>query len=146
MNEAVKPATLKPAAAPAPPEHLQALKPLTPDEINTVVATVKADPELGPGVLFENIDLREPTPAEYRAHLEGISCCRARRASTSTILRSTASRQLIVSIADKAIIRRKHFPTARAGFMVEQMLSVEVNARRTIRALSKPAASAASRK
>jgi primary-amine oxidase len=126
MNEAVKPATLKPAAAPAPPEHLQALKPLTPDEINTVVATVKADPELGPGVLFENIDLREPTPAEYRAHLEGISLPREARVNVNH-LEVHGVWQLIVSIADKAIIRRKHFPTARAGFMVEQMLSVEVN-------------------
>ncbi|TXI01104.1 MAG: hypothetical protein E6Q76_17610, partial [Rhizobium sp.] len=58
-------------AAPPPPTYLKALSPLTADEIRAVTAVVMADPELGTGALFENIDLREPTPAEYRAHLQG---------------------------------------------------------------------------
>ncbi|TXI12017.1 MAG: primary-amine oxidase, partial [Rhizobium sp.] len=35
--------------------------------------------------------------------------------------------QLIVSLSGRSIVSRKHFATARAAFMVEQMLSVEVN-------------------
>src|SRR5690349_16147168 len=126
MNEAVNPATLKGAAAPPPPAHLQALKPLTPDEINLVVGIIKADPELGKDVLFENIDLREPTPDEYRAHLAGRSMPREARVNVNHV-DVKGVWQLFVSLRDKKIVRRKHFPTARAGFMVEQMLSVEVN-------------------
>lgn len=32
-----------------PPRYLQALAPLSPDEIKAVVETIKADPDLGPG-------------------------------------------------------------------------------------------------
>ena len=127
MNHAVAPAALKKgAAAPPPPGHLKALAPLTPEEINTVVAIVKADPELGEDVLFENIDLREPTPAEYRAYLEGRALPREARVNVNHLDRAGVW-QLIVSLAQKTVIRRRQFPTARAGFMVEQMLSVEVN-------------------
>ena len=58
-------------AAPPPPAHLQALAPLTPDEIRAAVTTVKADPELGPGALYETIELKEPTPAEFWNHAAG---------------------------------------------------------------------------
>ena len=126
MNEAVNPATLKGAAAPPPPAHLNALKPLTPDEISAVVAVVKADPELGKDVLFENIDLREPTPTEYRAYLAGTPMPREARVNVNHI-DVPGVWQLFVSISGKKIVKRKHFPTARAGFMVEQMMSVEVN-------------------
>lgn len=127
MNQTVHPATAKAGvAAPPPPTYLQALSPLTADEIRVVAGVIKADPELGPDALFENIDLREPTPAEYRAHVEGKTLPRQARVNVNHLDRPGVW-QLIVSLADKAIVSRKHFPTARAGFMVEQMLSVEVN-------------------
>lgn len=127
MNQTVHPAAAQAGvAAPPPPTHLQALSPLTADEIRVVADVVRADPELGPSALFENIDLREPTPAEYRAHLEGKTLPREARVNVNHLDRPGVW-QLIVSLADKAIIGRKHFPTARAGFMVEQMMSVEVN-------------------
>ena len=64
MNQTVHPAAAQAGvAAPPPPTYLQALSPLTVDEIRVVADVIKADPELGPSALFENIDLREPTPA-----------------------------------------------------------------------------------
>ncbi|RKD67914.1 primary-amine oxidase [Rhizobium sp. WW_1] len=127
MNQIVHSATTQTsAAAPPPPAYLKALSPLSADEIRAVTAVIKADPELGPDILFENIDLREPTPSEHRAHLEGQTLPRQARVNVNHLDRPGVW-QLIVSLADKSIVSRKHFPTARAGFMVEQMLSVEVN-------------------
>lgn len=127
MNQTVHPATAQAGVvAPPPPTYLKALSPLTADEIRIVADVVKANPELGPAALFENIDLREPTPAEYRAHLEGKTLPREARVNVNHIDKPGVW-QLIISLADKSIVGRKHFPTARAGFMVEQMLSVEVN-------------------
>ncbi|MFJ6324830.1 MULTISPECIES: primary-amine oxidase [unclassified Rhizobium] len=127
MNQTVHSAIAQAGvAAPPPPAYLQALSPLTADEIRVVTAVIKADPELGPDALFENIDLREPTPAEYRAHLEGQTLPRQARVNVNHLDRPGVW-QLIVSLTDRSIVGRKHFPTARAGFMVEQMLSVEVN-------------------
>lgn len=127
MNHAVQTATIRAGvAAPLPPTHLQALAPLAPDEIRLVVEVIRADAELGAEALFENIDLREPTPSEYRAYLEGNALPREARVNVNHLDRPGVW-QLIVSLADKSVVRRKHFPTARAGFMVEQMLSVEVN-------------------
>lgn len=129
MNEAVNPATLKGVAAPPPPAHLSALAPLTPDEIASAVAVVRADAALGKDVLFENIDLREPTPSEYRAYLDGAALPREARVNVNH-LDVPGVWQLVVSLADKTIVRRKHFPNAKAAFMVEQMGSVEVNVKK----------------
>ncbi|MDE1995841.1 MAG: primary-amine oxidase, partial [Rhizobiaceae bacterium] len=127
MNHTVQTASMQAGAAAAPPpSHLRALSPLTPDEIRTVVDVVRADADLGAEVLFENIDLREPTPTEYRAYLEGKPLPREARVNVNH-LDKPGVWQLIVSLAAKSVVGRKHFPTARAGFMVEQMLSVEVN-------------------
>ena len=61
----------KGVAALPPPRYLQALAPLSPDEIKLTVDVVKADADLGRGALFGNLDLREPTPAEWRDHTSG---------------------------------------------------------------------------
>jgi primary-amine oxidase len=127
MNQIVHSATTQAGvAAPPPPTYLKALSPLSAEEIRVVTAVIKADAALGPDALFENIDLREPPPAEYRAHVEGKNLPRQARVNVNHLDRPGVW-QLIVSLADKSIVSRKHFPTARAGFMVEQMLSVEVN-------------------
>ncbi len=126
MNHIVHPVATKAGIAAPPPPYLKALFPLSADEIRAVTSVVTADPELGAGALFENIDLREPTPAEYRAYLAGQPLPRQARVNVNHLDRPGVW-QLIISLADKSIASRKHFPTARAGFMVEQMLSVEVN-------------------
>jgi primary-amine oxidase len=126
MNHTVDPsATRAGVAAAPPPGYLQALLPLTPDEIRSVVEVVKSDPELGLGVLFENIEIREPTPNAYRAHLEGKSLPREARINVNH-LDKPGVWQLIVSVPDRKVLARKHFPTARAAFQVAQMMGVEV--------------------
>jgi primary-amine oxidase len=133
MNHAVDPsATRAGVAAAPPPGYLQALLPLTPDEIRSVVEVVKSDPELGPGVLFENIEIREPTPDAYRAHLEGKPLPREARINVNH-LDKPGVWQLTVSVPDRKIIARKHFPTARAAFQVAQMMGVEVAVKADLR-------------
>jgi hypothetical protein len=47
--------------------YLTALAPLGPEEITAVVTIIKAVPELAAKTLFQTIELKESTSAEYRA-------------------------------------------------------------------------------
>ena len=114
----------KGVAAPPPPRYLQVLAPLTPAEIGTAVSAIKADPELGPGALFGNVDLREPTPQEWRDHLEGTGFRRQARVNISHKDRPGVW-QAIVDLDANRIISRRNFPTAKSAFQVEQLLDVE---------------------
>jgi primary-amine oxidase len=111
-------------AALPPPRYLQALAPLSPAEINAAVAVIKADAELGPGALHGNLDLREPTPDEWRAHLAGTQLRREARLNISHKDRPGVW-MVIVSLDANAIVSRRHFPTAKSAFQVEQLLDVE---------------------
>jgi primary-amine oxidase len=116
----------KPARASAhrPPQHLQALAPLSPEEIRAIVDGVKADAELGPGALFGNLDLREPTPEEWRDHLAGKTFAREGRVNVSHKDRPGVW-MVIVSPERRAILSRRYFPTSHSAFQVEQLLNVE---------------------
>jgi len=103
---------------------LQVLAPLTPAEIGTAVSAIKADPELGPGALFGNVDLREPTPQEWRDHLEGTGFRRQARVNISHKDRPGVW-QAIVDLDANRIVSRRNFPTAKSAFQVEQLLDVE---------------------
>jgi len=107
-----------------PPRYLQALAPLNPDEIRAVVETIKADPDLGPGALFGNLDLREPTPQMWRDHLVGKHLVREARVNISHKDRPGVW-MVIVSITAKAITSRVYHPTSHSAFQVEQLLDVE---------------------
>ncbi|CAN7688471.1 primary-amine oxidase [Devosia sp. LjRoot16] len=111
-------------AALPPPRYLQALAPLSPAEINAAVAVIKADVELGPGALYGNLDLREPTPDEWRAHLAGTQLKREARLNISHKDRPGVW-MVIVSLETNTIVSRRHFPTAKSAFQVEQLLDVE---------------------
>jgi primary-amine oxidase len=111
-------------AAPLPPAYLQALAPLTPEEIAAVVAAVKADPELGPGALYETIELKEPTPAAFRDHVGGKSLPREARINISHRDRPGVWK-MTVSLAERRILTKKHFPTARPAVQVEQLMDVQ---------------------
>lgn len=111
-------------AALPPPRYLQVLTPLTPDEIKRTVAAIKADADLGPGALYGNLDLREPTPTEWRAHLSGTRLPREARINISHKERPGVW-MVIVSLETNAIVSRRHFPTAKSAFQVEQLLDVE---------------------
>ena len=89
MVAATHPATG--VAAPPPPAYLQALAPLTPEEIRTVVDVIKADPQLGPGALYETIELREPTPAAFRDHVAGKTLSREARMKTPNSLPASSA-------------------------------------------------------
>jgi primary-amine oxidase len=111
-------------AAPPPPRYLQAVAPLTPEEITITVNAIKADPELGPLALYGNIDLREPTPTEWREHLAGRPFPREARANISHKDRPGVW-MLIIDIASKSIRWKRNFPTHKNAFQVEQLLDVE---------------------
>ena len=111
------------AAAP-PPAYLQALAPLSADEIRAVVAVVKADPELGPGALYETIELREPTPGEFRGHVAGKAMAREARINISHRDRPGVWK-MTVSLAERRILTKKHFPTSRPAVQVEQLMDVQ---------------------
>jgi primary-amine oxidase len=111
-------------AAPPPPAYLQALAPLTPDEIRAVVTTVKADPELGPAALYETIELKEPTPAEFWNHAAGRPFAREARINVSHRDRPGVW-IMTVSLAETRILTRRHFPNARPAVQVEQLLAVQ---------------------
>jgi primary-amine oxidase len=111
-------------AALPPPHYLQALAPLSADEIGVAVDVIKADPELGPGALYGNLDLREPTPQAWRDHLAGKTLPREARINISHKDRPGVW-MVIVSFEQRAIVSRRHFPTAKSAFQVEQLLDVE---------------------
>jgi primary-amine oxidase len=125
MND-VDQAAYSPAgvAAPPPPAYLRALAPLTTAEIETVVAVVKADPELGEGALFETIELKEPTPDVFHAHVTGTEMPREARVGISHRDRPGVWK-MTVSLAEKRILTKQNFPTARPMVQVEQLMSVE---------------------
>ncbi|MET3896187.1 primary-amine oxidase [Devosia sp. UYZn731] len=111
-------------AALPPPAYLRALAPLGPDEIKAVVDVIKADPELGPGALFGNIDLREPSPQAWRDYLGGKPLLREARINISHKDRPGVW-QAYVATDKPAITFRRNFPTAHSAFQVEQLLDVE---------------------
>jgi primary-amine oxidase len=115
---------VKGIAAPPPPRYLQALAPLSPEEIRIAVDAIKADADLGPGALYGNLDLREPTPHEWRDHLAGKTLPREARINISHKDRPGVW-MVIVSIGNRAIASSRHFPTAKSAFQVEQLLDVE---------------------
>jgi len=110
--------------APPPPAYLRVLAPLTPDEIRTVVDTIKADPALGPGALYETIELREPTPHAFREHIAGQTLPREARINISHRDRPGVWK-MTVSLAEGRILTRKHFPNARPAVQVEQLMDVQ---------------------
>ncbi|WP_084587463.1 primary-amine oxidase [Devosia riboflavina] len=111
-------------AAPPPPSYLQALAPLSAAEINSAVNAIKTDADLGPGALFGNIDLREPSPQEWRDHLAGKAFRREARLNISHLDRPGVW-MVFVALDNGAITFRRHFPTSHSAFQVEQLLDVE---------------------
>lgn len=125
MNHIADTTTLQTGVAAAPPPaYLQALSPLTALEIRTVTDIIKADADLGPAALFGNLDLREPTPQEWRDHLAGKPFERQARINISHKPRPGVW-MVIVSLDNPRIVSRRHFPTAKSAFQVEQLLGVE---------------------
>ncbi len=111
-------------AAPPPPTYLRALAPLDPDEIRAAVATVVADPDLGPDALFETIELREPTPEAFRALAGGTPLPREARVNVFHRDRPGVW-TVFVQLDESRITARKHAPTARPAVQVDQLLGVE---------------------
>ena len=111
-------------AAPPPPSYLQALAPLSAAEINSAVNAIKTDADLGPGALFGNIDLREPSPQEWRDHLAGKAFRREARLNISHLDRPGVW-MVFVALDNGAVTFRRHFPTSHSAFQVEQLLDVE---------------------
>ena len=69
--------------------------------------------------------MREPTPAEWRDHTSGKKAL-AREARVDISHKDRPGVwMVIVSIAGKSIVSRRHFPTAKSAFQVEQLLDVE---------------------
>src|SRR5580658_5862454 len=125
MNKIVE-ATPSPAGVAAPPPaYLQALAPLTPEEIRTVVNVIKADPALGPGALYETIELREPTPAAFRDHIAGRTKL-PREARINVSHRDQPGVwKMTVSLEQARILTKRHFPNARPAVQVEQLITVQ---------------------
>ncbi len=111
-------------AAGWPPAYLHALAPLTPEEITAVVNVIKADPQLGPGALYETIELKEPTPAAFQDHIAGQPLPREARINISHRDRPGVWK-MTVSPAERRILTKKHFPTARPAVQVEQLMDVQ---------------------
>ena len=111
-------------AAPPPPAYLQALAPLSPDEIRTVVDVIKADPELGPGALYETIELREPSPAAFRDLVAGKTLPREARINISH-RDQPGVWKMTVSLADRRILTKQHYATVRPAVQVEQLMDVQ---------------------
>ncbi|MBN9335107.1 primary-amine oxidase [Devosia sp.] len=111
-------------AASPPPSYLQALAPLSAAEINSAVSAIKSDVDLGPGALFGNIDLREPSPQEWRDHLAGKAFRREARLNISHLDRPGVW-MVFVALDNNRIIFRRHFPSSHSAFQVEQLLDVE---------------------
>ncbi len=105
-----------------PPRYLQALAPLSREEIAATVAVIKADKDLGPGALFGNLDLREPTPQMWRDHLAGKPFAREARINISHKDKPGVW-MVIVSLAADAIVSRIHHPNKHSAFQVEQLLA-----------------------
>ncbi|KFL32177.1 tyramine oxidase [Devosia riboflavina] len=93
-------------------------------EINSAVNAIKTDADLGPGALFGNIDLREPSPQEWRDHLAGKAFRREARLNISHLDRPGVW-MVFVALDNGAITFRRHFPTSHSAFQVEQLLDVE---------------------
>src|SRR4051812_46233244 len=90
-------------AALPPPRYLQALAPLSPDEIVAAVDVIKADADLGPGALYGNLDLREPTPQMWRDHLAGRTLRREARINISH-KEGPGVWMVIIDLAGKSIV------------------------------------------
>jgi primary-amine oxidase len=110
--------------ASATPAYLAALAPLGPDELSAVAAIIKASPEFGATTLFQTIELKEPTPAEYRAAIAGAPLPRHARAQVCK-RDEPGVWSLTLSLDEERILTTQHFPTKRPMVQVEQLLDVE---------------------
>ncbi len=100
------------------------LDPLTPAEIRSVAAIVRAAPAFGPEILFETIELKEPGKPALHAWKPGQPIPREARANVFHRDRPGVWR-LTVALGDRAVISRQHLPGARPMVQLEQFLAVE---------------------
>ncbi|MDH3669190.1 MAG: primary-amine oxidase [Paracoccaceae bacterium] len=107
--------------------HRKATHPLdslTADEILTVTRVVHNHPEFGTDVLFETVELREPTKAEVRAFNPGD---RFKRQARAAVFRrgGIGVWRLVVSIAEEEIVSIDHLPDARPMIQLEEFMVIE---------------------
>ncbi len=97
---------------------------LTADEILTVTHAVHEHPELGPDVLFESVELREPEKTVVRSFKAGDSIDRFARA---TVFRNSGAGvwRVVVSISDKQIVSVDHWPDVQPMIQMEQFMAME---------------------
>ncbi len=97
------------------------LTPLTAAEIRAVVAIVRADARCGGAVMFETIELKEPTKAALRGDAP---IPREARANLFRLDEPGVYR-LTISLAARSITALTHIPDARPMIQLEQFLTIE---------------------
>jgi len=72
-----------------------------------VVGVIKADGELGPGALYETIELKEPTPVEFREHVAGKVFPRNARINISHRDRAGVWKHAVCRLRKKKILTKE---------------------------------------
>lgn len=103
---------------------LHPLQPLSPAEINAVVAIVRKDAAYGEDTRFETMELFEPTKQVVHDFKPGMPIMRSARVNVFSAKEIGVAR-LVVSLDQKKIISRQIFPDARPMVQLEQFLLVE---------------------
>lgn len=111
------------AAQDTTPETAHPLDPLSPAELLRVVAITRADPALGPGLLFETVELMDP-PREALAEWPATPVPRIARANLFRRQEAGVWR-LLVSLDEGKVLSATHLPDARPLIQIEMFLEVE---------------------
>lgn len=113
---------------PTAPAYRPLLEPLSPQEIRQVAAIVRADPDFGPEVLFETIEVMDPPKAAVVAardtDADGTPLRRRARANVFHADRPGVWK-LTLALDSAEILTRELFATARPMIQLEQFLAVE---------------------
>ncbi|MCF3948639.1 primary-amine oxidase [Acidiphilium sp. AL] len=104
---------------------LHPLDPLTPAEIQTVVAAVRASPDFGPGIMFEMIELLEPSKAALRIWCNGAEL--PPRAARVNVFRNDEAGvwRLTVTLSSMRIDSKYFVPGAQPMIQLEQFMAIE---------------------
>jgi primary-amine oxidase len=115
------PAPPPPAASPV----FHPLDPLTPAELRQVFAIIRSHPDFGGAVLFETVELMEPSRAALRA---GGPIPREARAN---LFRQEVDGvwRLVVSLSEGRVVTARHLPDARPMIQIEQFFGIQTAVR-----------------
>ncbi len=100
------------------------LVPLDAAEIRAVMGIIHASADFGPRILFETIELKEPSRAALAAYHAGQATPRAARANVFLGDKPGLWR-LTISLTDGAITSHTYLPTMRPMIQLEQFIAIE---------------------